>query len=830
MSFCRHSIFALSAAVFVSTGYAQERSLVADELNVPTVRYAPTTMQAQWIQHPDLTTGESAVVLFRRVFDLPQKPERFVVNVSADNHYTLFVNGKPVCFGPQLSDIRHWRYETVDLAPFLQVGKNVIAAEVVNYGPDRFFGMQSYRTAFLLNTPEHADNSPVNTNRTPWRVLHNRGMAHKAVRWRVRPEDRDIVGGFYAANPTDSLTTAAYPWGWQQPAYDDAAWKPAQFCENASAFGGGFAWLLEPRTTALQTQRTERLPRIAKQTNGLTSPGTVDGGFLQGKAVTIPAHTRLTLLLDNQKLTIGYPQFRFSGGRGSLVKIGYAENLFVPGTPNKINRNQIDGQQFLGMKDIIVPDGSADRTFRPTWLRTFRFVQMEISTGAEPLTIHDFHNLYTAAPYPVRASFTADNPDYASILALCQRTAELCTQDYFLSDAYYETMQYLGDSKVHDLTWLALTGNDDHVRNALEQFHYSRLWDGNLTSCYPLKSTFVHPTYSVIWVDMLWDYLLWSGDKAFIRQFVPGIRQTLAMFDGLIGPDGIAGKTRWDYFIDWYQDSSRGGLAGGQDGSNSAVVTLHYVYALQNAARIFDALGEPAQAVVYRQRADLLKKQVYAACYDAKRGLLSERPLAAQTGSPYFDQHTNIMGVLTDALPASQQAAALQAILNPADTSFSQATYYYRFYLFDALHKAGGLAGQQAAIANLVAPALAPWKKLLTDGLTTTPERYESPGHATRSECHPWSTAPAYQFFSTVAGIRPAGPGFKNVVIRPLLGELKRAEGVYPHPAGEVTFQFDKRGGGVTGFVTLPNGVRGTFVWNGKQVPLQPGRQPINIP
>jgi alpha-L-rhamnosidase len=187
------------------------RAQSVEELNVPVPRYAPTTLRAQWIQPqrrpgPDLSAGESAVVLFRRVFALTQKPARFVVNVSADNHYTLYVNGRQVCFGPQLSDIWHWRYETVDLAPFLQAGNNVLAAEVVNYGPDRFFGIQSYRTAFLLNTPESPTGSGasgpdlVNTNRVPWRVLHNRSIAHKAVRWRTRPEDRDIVGGLYAAD------------------------------------------------------------------------------------------------------------------------------------------------------------------------------------------------------------------------------------------------------------------------------------------------------------------------------------------------------------------------------------------------------------------------------------------------------------------------------------------------------------------------------------------------------------------------------------------------------------------------------------------------------
>jgi alpha-L-rhamnosidase len=798
--------------------------LLAQELNVPKPQYVPNAIGAKWITHPGLTGGEPAVVLFRKIVDLPQKPSKLVVNVSADNKYTLYVNGRQVCFGPQLSDIRHWRYETVDLAPYLQPGRNVVVAEVVNFGPDRFFGMQSVKTAFLMNQVE-APAQPEQTLSTGgpfgWETLRNRGLTLRPVRWRVRREERDITGGFYAANPTDSLNAAFYPWGWQTGEDINGDWVRAVFCENASAFGGGFAWLLEPRNTPLQTQRTERIERLAKASDGSRDAERSPAEFLQNKPVLIPAYSKKTFLLDNKVLTTGYPELKWAGGDRAVVKIGYAENLFVPGTPNKVNRDQVDGMQFVGIQDVILGNngtmsGQPVRTFRPTWLRTFRYVQIEVTTQNEPLTLHDFYNVYTASPVPVKAKFAADDPDYAKVFALCQRTAELCTQDYFLSDAYYETMQYVGDSKVHNLTWLALTGNDRHVRNALEQFHYSRLWDGNLTSCYPLRATFVHPTYSVIWVDMLWDYLLYSGDKAFARQFVPGIRQTMTMFDGLIAKNGIAGASRWDHFIDWYRDSKRGGLAPGQDGSNSAVVTLHYVYALQNAARLFEALGEPAQAAAYRKRADDIKRLVYAACYDARRGLMAERPT-----KDYFDQHTNIMAVLTDAVPPLQQKALLERTM--ADSTLGEATYYYRFYLLEAIHKTKAEA--------LLEPALRPWKDLLPMGLSTTPERFESESHPTRSECHPWSTAPAYAFFSTVAGIRPAESGFQKIIVSPNFGELKTIEGTYPHPMGELVFKLERgEKNKLTARLVLPAGVSGTLRWPGKPpVPLKAGEQTIKL-
>ncbi|MFW6371139.1 MAG: alpha-L-rhamnosidase, partial [Bacteroidota bacterium] len=47
---------------------------------------------AAWITNPDIYLSEFAVIHFRKSFDLYKKPESFIVHVSADNRYRLFVN------------------------------------------------------------------------------------------------------------------------------------------------------------------------------------------------------------------------------------------------------------------------------------------------------------------------------------------------------------------------------------------------------------------------------------------------------------------------------------------------------------------------------------------------------------------------------------------------------------------------------------------------------------------------------------------------------------------------------------------------------------------
>ena len=72
--------------------------------------------KAQWITSPSAPQRDIVVLHFRKVFEISQVPEHFVVHVSADNQFLLSVNQHEVGRGPALSDLAHWKYETYDLA------------------------------------------------------------------------------------------------------------------------------------------------------------------------------------------------------------------------------------------------------------------------------------------------------------------------------------------------------------------------------------------------------------------------------------------------------------------------------------------------------------------------------------------------------------------------------------------------------------------------------------------------------------------------------------------------------------------------------------------
>jgi len=216
-------------------------------------------------------------------------------------------------------------------------------------------------------------------------------------------------------------------------------------------------------------------------------------------------------------------------------------------------------------------------------------------------------------------------------------------------------------------------------------------------------------------------------------------------------------------------------------------------------------------AAEYRRRAAAILAATRARAWDANRLLFRDA-----LGSNAYSQQTNVLAILADAVPAAEQKALMERVL--ADTTLTRSTYYFSFYLLEALLKAG--------LGDRYIEQLAPWREMLRLGLTSTPENPEP----TRSDSHAWAAHPNYGLLATVLGVRPASAGFRTVRIAPALGPLQWAEGRVPHPAGDIEVRFTRTGQrGLRAVVTLPPGLSGEFLWSGRRRALRPGRQEISF-
>ena len=737
------------------------------------------TWTARWISVPGAPPTEYGVYHFRRTFELAARPEKFLVHASADNRYQLFVNGRRVAWGPARGDLFHWRYETVDLAPHLQAGRNTVAAMVWNFGDLAAEAQITFETGFLLCGATEAERV-ADTGRN-WKCLRNEAYSPIEV-------TSGQVHGYWAAGPADRVDAAKYPWGWEQSEFDDSAWKTAAVISPAAgreAQDVHSRWMLVPRNIPAEEERAEH-------------PMTPRGA--QGLPAAIPAGTKATLLLDQTYLTTAYPELTVSGGRGAVVRLRYAEALSPKG-----NRDDVEGKQFVGYYDEITADGGAGRTFRPLWWRTYRYLQLEIETKGEPLHIDGMRATFVAYPFERRARFESDAPELTRILDVGWRTARLCAHETYMDCPYYEQLQYVGDTRVQCLVSLFNSGDARLMRNAIELIDQSRQSEGATMSRYPTRLEQFIPGFSLWWIGMVHDYWRYVDEPEFVRAMLPGVRAVLSFFESYQKENGSLRQLPWWRYFDWVPGWPSGNAPAGQDGS-SALFDLLLTMGYRWAAELEGAVGRRVLAEFYTGRERQLRQTVQHLYWTGE--MYADTPERKQ-----FSQHANTLAVLADVITGDAARDLMRRITDAP--SLAVPGLFFQFYVHQALAKVGE--------GDTYLDRLGPWREMLGKGLTTFAEVVDRPGSPSRSDCHAWSASPNIEIFRTVLGVDSAAPGFRRVSVRPHLGKLGFAKGSVPHPRGNVEVAIEPQGPGHSVRVALPGGVDGVFEWRGLRRPLAAG-------
>lgn len=770
------------------------------------------TWAANWITHPTGTTQDFGVYLFRNSFNVRAIPDSFLIYVSADNRFTLSINGNMILDGPARGDLNHWPYETIDIAPFLQIGQNVIAAKVVNFGVYRHASQHTFQTAFILQGASTRDINLDTNPHSAWKVYHDKA-------YHYTPFVSDSVGGYYAAGPGDIFYGNLHPWDWDDNNFvPDDNWKKPIAAMVEFAVGRGFlygsTWFLVPRTIPRLTAKIERISSVVRQ-EGIEMEEKVFYNSASG--IVIPAHTKATVLLDNKQHSIGFPTLYYGGGKDAKIKITYAEALFYKnsttfsahGGYRKGHRNSDwKSKEIRGYYDIIYPDGGEKRIYRPLAMRTYRFIQFDIETKAEALKLDDFYGVFTAYPFEKTTTFDCDNQDLVQINNVAWKTLQNSSTDNFI-DPYYEQLQYIGDSRIEALVSIFNTNDDALMRNAIKQFDDSRLNLGLTCSRYPSYIVQIIPTYSLLWIGMLNDYYMYRDDPAFVKQFMPGILSILAYFQSHIDETGMLGNLEWWNFTDWAKGFENGIPPGADDG-HSANVTLQYVWAIQNAIPMLKEFGYLDEALKYESYATVIQSAVLKQCYDSGKKLIAER-----MEKDVFSQHTNIFTILTNTLQNHKEIVT--NILQ--DTSLIQSSIYFKFYLTRALQKAG--------MGTKYLDLLSPWKNMIDLGMTTFGETDVEP----RSDCHGWSASPAFDVVHTITGIQSLAPGFHKILIEPNFGPLKYIKTTFIHPSGYAIVVDLKKSdnGDLHGTILNPGGLDITYKHNNISIKLSKNENRIGI-
>ncbi|MBQ1310736.1 MAG: hypothetical protein IIY55_02720, partial [Blautia sp.] len=506
--------------------------------------------------------------------------------------------------------------------------------------------------------------------------------------------------------------------------------------------------------------------------------------LLCGKAsVEISANTTQIVEISAGEEMCGYPSLSLVGGKDARIEILYAECYGKPQPdmetpagkrpmpPLKGDRTDYRNGSLSGTSDIYVPSGCGTREnpeiYTPYLFRTFRYIQLKIHTMDQGMSILGYDYITTGYPLEVKTRLKTSDETLNKIWDISLRSLQRCMHETYVDCPYYEQLQYTMDSRAEILFTYSVSGDDRLARQCMEAFRQTQRSDGMLQASAPAQGVNVIPGFSIFYILMLYDHMMYFGDKVLLRDHFGCMDRVLEYFrnhlteKGLVGDvGGILFRHPYWSFIDWCPewDKTIGVPEAKLYGDHSLTMeSLLYLQGLKAAEKIAQFIGRYGTASEYRRRAERLEVSLKKYC-TGKDGLLKDGPEAE-----LYSTHCQVWGILTDVLDREEGRRCLEKTLFAKD--IPQCSVSMSFYLFEALRKLEWMEKAEE-VWQL-------WQKMLENNMTTCVENFTDQ----RSDCHAWGAVILYVLPALYLGIRPASPGFGSWKTGLRLGHLSWIEG-----------------------------------------------------
>lgn len=736
---------------------------------------------------------------FRATFELPEaRPSRrALLRVSVDTNFAAWINGQLAGCG-QFTDFPNDRtYSEMDVSAALRAGSNALAIGVHYCGVDHFSYLPG--DAGLWFELE-CDGQIVLAS--DGRTLCRASRAYQRNLTARFNEQMGFTFNFDAAGDDD----------WRDADYRaDEEWKNAAATSEAPA--------PRPRPLKMLDLRPRAEARIVAQGLLKRVAAAEDQTLAQGMQSDFLSARRPWELFDDCppiSSSLSFPAklnpAKLAGADGAyvLLDLGREECGLIELELNATGACTIDIAVGEHVDDLRVRSSIGGRNFssryvtragRQTFTHFFnryagRYVQLHITNlggGAELI-----YAGLRPTDYPVQftGQFCSSDSLCNEIFNTARRTLHLCMHEHYEDCPWREQALYANDSRNQMLCGYYAFGDRAFARESLNLLSRTTGDDAYQELCAPMKCAITIPSFTLVWFLAMNDYLMYSGDRAFIAEKMPLMKRMLrrhlsTVHDGLL-PCPV-GKRYWQFY-DW---------AAGLDGSENedcrkfavadqprfdAPLNFYFVLALEAVENMARWIDDDFSAEC-REQAQIVKSASQRAFWDAKR-----QAFVTYLGrSPHFAELTQSLAILAGAGNQTMRRE-LRAALMRDDNGMVPTTLSQSLYKFEAIL-------QDETAGEFVRDRIAgEWSKMLFAGATSFWETRAGGWdfHHAGSLCHGWSGIPVYFYGAYGLGIKPLDPGFARIGVKPLLG-FDRAGGTVPTPRGEIRLDLRRRDDGIYG-------------------------------
>jgi len=821
---------------------------------------------AKWIWLPSQRTLANSFVLFRKDLDLPARPTRASGWIVADSRYRLTVNGERVQWGPAPADPRWPEADPLDLAARLRPGYNVLGVEVLFYGHGEGTWPMGKPGLLLRLDLEFADGTMEQVvSDDSWLCLLDR--AHRPGqfrRWFLRALQEEFDARFH-------------PQGWDTLEFKpDAAWRPAMvlagradkpsMCTGYDDYLGGSG--IPPSAQAALRERQIPMMREAE----VPAARLADSGIILWKrdpddwfefrmpdafeavpqplAVEIgesaarghaahnggrggvwhlpatPPNTGVYATFEFAEQVVGWPHFTIEAPAGTIVEVMPQEAHDPAKTP------WLD-THFYAWSRFICREGL--NRFETFDFESLRWLQLHIRIPApqaachreEPppndggVVVREVGVRRRGFPWPNEPRVRCAEPALQRLLDASINTLHNCAQETCVDGMGRERQQYSGDvgHQLHALRYAF--GETRLPARFLATFSQGLTLDGYFLDCWPaydrLARVMQRQVGATPWGPLLdhgvgfafdcWNHYWETGDLEAVREpyprllrFADYLRGLVRHEDGLLPVEGLGVPAVW---ID--HDAYRA------QRHKQCAFNLYAAAMLQHAlAPLARAFGDGRPARHLTTFGKRLQAAAVRKFWSPDLGLfIANLPWRNDDGGLRLCDRSLATAILFDQCPGGETASALRTLADcPPEMGLS--------YPANAGWRLWALArgGRIDAVLRDLRERWAPMRSVVENNTLQECWRAEPDSGDQWSHC---PVAPLYVAFMSVAGIRPAAPGFARCEIRPQLGDLASLELAAHTPRGPIGFAAAAREGGHELTLVIPNGVKAVLIAPGPQ-------------
>jgi alpha-L-rhamnosidase len=710
-----------------------------------------TTIKAKWIwinsvNYPDQQTakahwtgkrkdGALYVIKFKKLLNIKEDVDFADLKISADIQYRMFINGKLIQRGPANigSDYddhvspRHWFYDDFTSKDAFKKGINVIAVEVSTLS----------KTASSTTSGHGGLIVAANVH-----LKSGKNIVLKTdTSWICEPSKAYL--------PNFEVDASAESADWMTRTKNDGIWDHAVVLPDSITA----KWKLK-QSELPQMMETRIYP--VKISKIVSVNDTVASSFpIQIKK----SDTLQRFRLEFDNLYTGYLGLKIDGKAGAKLKIMTRE-VSSGKTAQELNYIMADGLQTFEFPNLI--DG--------------KYVDLEIMSPSGDLKINDIVINYSAFPVTYTGSFSCSDSSLNTIWKNIRWITQMNMQTYHMdSPVHQEPVSDAGDYLIESMVNYYAFSSPLLIKQDLRKI-----------ALVFAKTDYkmFHTSYMLLWEQMLLNYYEYTGDKVLLKELSPVVYKLISQFRSYKGNKGIITEAPNYMFMDWGSINNIG-LHHPPASWGQGYMTAFYYKAVTDATKMAGYLQDQKQYDKLTAEAQKLKLDFNNVLYDSSTGLyknglygeakmLPGKWLPKDTVLEQILPYTNALAVAYGLAPVDKEHNIVNYVITQKNVTVSP---YFMYFVFEALTSSNSF--NEYGISQLRR-----WNKLsgypvgLKEGWTMG------------DYSHAWGGSAAYELSAAVLGIKPAKPGFAEIVIQPNPGDLKWANGTVHTVKGNINISW----------------------------------------